>query len=468
MIAIDQERIRDLVSRPSETLNVEVKRWLDLDSDQGVAKVVQAAFALRNRNGGFLVFGFDNKTLQPHDADRPSDVRAAFHVDEVQGIISRYASESFEIAVGFHEREGKEYAVIAVDDGFTVPVFVKRDLIGDGGKKLLTVGDLYVRTLNANGTPSTARARPEDWREILEFCFENREADIGRFLRRHLAGQDIRTLLSALGQFAADTPSGPTLRERSKALLIFGEQRFNAALENRAVSERERRVLDAGRWSVAVVIEPPKDAAIPDQTFLNTAMSSNPAYTGWPVWIDSRFFMDETARPTVSDDAWEAFIISPVDHGADHLDFWRLDPKGQLYLLRNLQDDVVANVEPRSVLDFALVLWRVTEALAVALALARALGWDPATTKLGFAFRWTKLRGRQLRCWSDPFAVIGGGTARDDEIATTVELNLDTPPHALAPAVNEATQRLFALFDGAEIPLPVIEDIVRRVITRRR
>jgi hypothetical protein len=89
------------------------------------------------------------------------------------------------------------------------------------------------------------------------------------------------------------------------------------------------------------------------------------------------------------------------------------------------------------------------------------------TSKLGFAFRWTTLSKRRLQSWIDPFANIGGGTANEDEITTTVELNLETPPRALAPAVEEATQSLFVLFDGAQVPLPVIEDIVRLVIARK-
>jgi hypothetical protein len=50
---------------------------------------------------------------------------------------------------------------------------------------VIRVGDVYCRTLNANGTASTAIAQPTDWRDIFDRCFENREADIGRFLRRH-------------------------------------------------------------------------------------------------------------------------------------------------------------------------------------------------------------------------------------------------------------------------------------------
>jgi hypothetical protein len=405
--------------------------------------------------------------LTPHAANRPSDVRAAFHLDKIQAIVSRYASEPFEIGVGFEQREGCEHAVIVIPDGVKSPVAAKRDLI-HAGRTLIGIGDVFFRTLRANGTPSTARARPEDWPDIVEICFQNKEADFGGFLRRQLAGQTVSTLLRALAQLGASTPPAPTLRERAVTLLKLGEKRFKAALANRTTSEEERRVVDAATWSIAVVIEPYKEGAIPSQTFLNTAMSSNPAYTGWPAWIDSRFFTDQSAGPKVSDNAWEALVISAGQYRwSDHLDFWRLDPKGEFYLLRNLQDDVAPNVPPRSSLNPLLVLRRVTEVLAVGLTFAKGLGWDIGTTKLGFAFRWTTLRGRRLQSWVDPFAVIGGGTANDDEITTTVELNLDTPPRALAPAVNQATQGLFILFDGAQVPLPVIEDIVRLVLARK-
>ncbi|MCA1363408.1 hypothetical protein I6F14_23690 [Bradyrhizobium sp. IC3069] len=40
----------------------------------GIAKIVKAAFALRNRNGGFLVVGFDDKTLLPDAANAPTDI----------------------------------------------------------------------------------------------------------------------------------------------------------------------------------------------------------------------------------------------------------------------------------------------------------------------------------------------------------------------------------------------------------
>ena len=74
-IKIDQTRIVDLVTRPSESLNIEIKRWINPGEPEGKAKIAKAALAIRNRNGGFLIIGFDDKTLRPDAGNEPGNVR---------------------------------------------------------------------------------------------------------------------------------------------------------------------------------------------------------------------------------------------------------------------------------------------------------------------------------------------------------------------------------------------------------
>ena len=64
-----QSRIDDLVARPSEGLPVEIKSWIDPTKPEGVAKIVRACLAMRNQNGGFLVIGLNNDTLQVETVD---------------------------------------------------------------------------------------------------------------------------------------------------------------------------------------------------------------------------------------------------------------------------------------------------------------------------------------------------------------------------------------------------------------
>jgi hypothetical protein len=467
-MAIDKSVIDNLVSNPAETLTVELKAWIDPSVPVGQAKIVRAVLALRNRNGGYLLIGFDDKTWTPDIGHEPSDVRAAFHQDAVQGLISRYASETFEVLVGFGVRDGIEYPVIVIPPGVNTLVAAKRNL-NDNNKTLIRMGAVYFRTLNSNGTASTAEARPEDWREIFEICFDNREADIGRFLRRHLAGQDIASFISKLGELGTTLPPpAPSLCDRATKLLDNGYSHYQTALKNRALKLEEEALLGAGFWDVAVIIDPARANARPDQKFLATVASSNPNYTGWPIWLDSRTSSQPLNHPAVVDGAWQALIFFITQGWSTHLDFWRLNPVGEFYLRRILQDDGVPDrVTPGTAIDPVIVIIRLAEAISVGLGFARALGCDPEKTTLGFAFRWTNLAGRHLTRWADPFDAIGGGVAHQNEVTTCVEISLDTPLSAIAPAVEKAVQDLFVLFDGATIPTSTIEHWVQRLIERR-
>ena len=465
-VTVDQTRIDDLVTRPTESLNVEIKRWINPDEPEGAAKIARAALAIRNRNGGFLIIGFDDETLQPDAGNEPGDVRAAFHVDRIQRIVSRYASELFEIAVGFGEREGVEHPVIVVPDGARVPVAAKADLMNASGKTLVRLGDVYFRTLGSNGTVSTAAARPSDWRDIMEICFDNREADIGRFLRRHLGDRDIGALLAQFSGSSALKPQ-PTLRDRAEALLNDGERRYLEALRKRKLGPEQTKELDAGTWAVALVVDPPRAGDIADKQFLSAFAVANPNYTSWRIWRDSRGFTDSASRPRVVDKGWEALIIS-LEGGSKHVDFMRMDPKGDFYLLRLLQDDFTDKVERGKALDAILVVLRTAEAIAVGLSVVKGLGWPAEGTKVGFGFRWTKLSGRELSCWTNPMVgILPNHVADDDSVENFVELSLDTPVSAIAPYVGQIVNDLFSTFDGYQMRQEAIEEWVKHLIERR-
>jgi hypothetical protein len=224
-----------------------------------------------------------------------------------------------------------------------------------------------------------------------------------------------------------------------------------------------------GFWSIALVIDPPHADALPNQEFMARIAASNPNYTGWPMWLDPRLMSNVEDRQKVIKDAFEYLIVSPSPNFSDHIDFARLDPKGEFFLFRLLQDDGVPHqVRPGQVLDPMLMILRVAEAMAVGIAFARALGWTPEQTTLGFAFRWHKLKGRRLTAWANPYSAINeGGVAHDDSVESCVQFSLDTPLSALAQFVDEATKRLFAAFDGASIPGGEIEELVRRLFERR-
>jgi hypothetical protein len=153
------------------------------------------------------------------------------------------------------------------------------------------------------------------------------------------------------------------------------------------------------------------------------------------------------------------------------MDFMRFDPKGRFYLRRALQDDISGGPQaptPMTALDFSLPVIRTAEALAVGIAFAKAMGCDAEKTLLAFAFRWTKLHGRELTSWIMPERhIFPGRIAYQDEVLACVNIPLDTPLSVLGTFVHQAVQPLFEAFDGFELSSDVVEDLTQRLIERK-
>lgn len=79
--------LTDLVDYPRETLDIELKEWIDLNDRVAQAKLAKHIAELANHGGGYLLFGFcDDQSIAP---TRPSDL-LRFSRDEFSGIIKRY------------------------------------------------------------------------------------------------------------------------------------------------------------------------------------------------------------------------------------------------------------------------------------------------------------------------------------------------------------------------------------------
>jgi hypothetical protein len=141
-VEIDQAYVDNLVMRPSETREVEIKAWIDLGTPDGKAKVLTAALALRNFNGGYLVIGFDNNTLQPL-LGGPEYVAVSYHNDELQALVSKHASETFDVVVCFGQRDGRSYPVICIDSGVRTPVAVKVPITDAKNKQIIAKGTVF-------------------------------------------------------------------------------------------------------------------------------------------------------------------------------------------------------------------------------------------------------------------------------------------------------------------------------------
>lgn len=460
------ERLQELASRPQESLSVELKSWFDPDTPEGISKIARACIALRNANGGFLLVGFDDTTGAPSVEGRlTDDIRGIFHADKLQHIISRYASEPFEVAVHFVSLADSEYPVIEIPPGVRTPVASKADLRDNQGKYLIRINTIFVRSLAANNAVSTTTARWQDFGPLMEICFENREADIGRFVRRHLANLDYTQLREALSTLAILDEKQPDVQNIIHHILEQGQERFKSVTFERGLS-----VPAHGAWEAALLITGSSDQVFAANVeFLNLLAASNPQLTGWPVWLDSRRFSPD-GQPYTFEDGWESLLFDTSCETFHHIDFQRIEPIGRFYLRRAFEDDINASAHapaPMTVLDVTLRPYRVAEAIVVGIEFAKAMGYPPEATNLTFAFRWTRLRGRELASWANPSRLVWPDhKAYEDDVLSIVNVPLETPTSAVFEYVYLAVEKLFGAFAGFQIDKSSVEQITRELLDR--
>jgi hypothetical protein len=271
-----------------------------------------------------------------------------------------------------------------------------------------------------------------DWSALIQHCFDNREADIGAFVRRHLTGID----LGNLGELLRTEPlqsTVPTPPTSSNRLLAEGYASFQQRAKDRGRTTPERM----GTIEAAVVIDGNFAPIELSQAALWRLKASVPRQSVWPPWAILLNGDNDQVKPYVLNDAWESFVDFP---GSDMfpavLDFWRIDTRGQFYLLRELFDDIPFKdhrPKPNTALDFAMQIKLVAEIISVAFAFAHAIGCEPKHAQLAFALRWRHLSGRVLWSWSEPSrGFVSAQKSVQDELTTTIIVPLETPTRDFA------------------------------------
>jgi hypothetical protein len=448
---------------PQESLSLELKTWLDPASPQHKAVAVRGLMALRNRNGGQLLIGFKDDGEPRSDAPN-FDLKKAYHADLMQDLIAAHASQRFEVEVEVFNYAGAERVRITAPAGVIVPVAVRSAIKHPetGKPDLLAFGEVPFRTLAANGRPSTAACQPGDWPDLMAICFDNREADIGRFLRRHLASptlpEALRTLLGA--------PPDPSLADQAWTFLQSCETRFAEALERRASPDAAVMRPWGGR-SAALVFTPRLSGWGATRDFKQKIQASVPRFTTYPPWVDYGLPGDDA--PVVRQGAWEQLVVARGM--VDALEFSVLDPRGQFFQWRLVLPDVIAAQrpeEPKTYFDPQGAIVDVAETILTGLALAASFGVATADQVLTFAFRWEGLQGRQLVALRSVGFVRHLRVAREEAAQPTVIIvPADTALSAVAPFVEEILRPIFEIFDGEGMDRTEVEHLVRELVERR-
>jgi predicted HTH transcriptional regulator len=71
MAEYDLRQLQELLARPREALDIEVKSWLDLSDHNHRADLAKAIIALANHGGGYILLGMKENAAGQFAQTRP-------------------------------------------------------------------------------------------------------------------------------------------------------------------------------------------------------------------------------------------------------------------------------------------------------------------------------------------------------------------------------------------------------------
>lgn len=421
-MAIDAQ-LQNLVDTPGERLDVELKAWIDLTDNGNRAQLAKAILALANHGGGFVVIGFNDDGQSAEG--RPQDLDG-YNQDTINDIVDRFAEPAFHCNVHFVPRTqgGAIHPIVVIPGGHRTPIRCKR---GSQGNEVHE-NRYYIRR---PGPASEEAKTAHEWDELIGRCVSHRRDEVAEILRDVLEGRAPR-IESTMGEAARlDAWTAESFERWNAVIGAIPDNGANAAIRMPHGHYSVSAAIDGTRMTLAQAEEAAKNAA-------------RTKYTGWtPWWWPTR----DGLRPYVEANVIERSVgANDQNITSDHADFWRISPQGLLFIIRGYTEDGMRDrVEPGSVIDVTLPVWRIGECLLFISRFATLAGSPNAA--IGIRCNWTGLQGRRL-------VSIGGGRgmfeeriARSDACSTSITTEVDKIAAALPEIVRELVEPFFVLFD---------------------
>lgn len=425
-------RFNDWLLHPAETLDFEVKRWLDMTDAESHGTIAKALIALENNGGGFLLIGYmeDGTGNLIPDPSRPISLEP-YNTDSINAIIKKRAEPAFHVEVRFqtHPHTAEQYPLVIVPGASKVPV--RSDSATPNGT--LKQNTYYIR---ASGPESRAPNSASEWDALIRRAIQKQREEIVSL---------IRTILPTSLEVADHNSS-----DEKEILHSFVQECTEKWSKlNNELADDSLAKIKLGYFSFAArVVGKNRNITLHQIIHLN---ESSRRYTGWPVFVTIH---DPKVKPQPVDGRVEAWLAHVNYPDVGMADFWIIDPKGNFFLLRGYQEDSngIDFKFGKSGISFELTLpvWRVGEFLLRISDLADVMFEDEY--EVFVECTWTGIAGRSLFSHNHRRMIFDRKTSQTDTVTTTGKFSQQQLKDLLPDVVKSLTHPLYAHFDFFEPP----------------
>ncbi len=435
--------LQELLARPRETLDIEVKCWLNLDDHNQRADLAKAILAVANHGGGFVILGLEENDAGQFapDPNRPNDL-SKLAQDDIQNAIQKYLEPTIQCHV--HHVEHPEghgpFPIVRVPGGFRVPIKAK---VGSPDGKLI-VNRVYIRR---PGPKSEEPQTAAEWDQLFERCIRARRDEL-------LDG--IRDLLA--GQVPKGEPVQETKVDQLASFVKQAEERWAERVRDLPPDAPPR--FTHGSYAVGIAIEGNFEVQ-PLADFMRTLQQAVRDHSGWPPFP---IIFRDVYRPRIIDGAIEAWF-GPNEEGQfdapPYCDFWRAAPEGFFYTRRGFNEDGgYRDMKPGAYFDIATASRRLGEILLQTNYIGVAMGAGEANTSI--QIEWSGLGGRQLVSVGNPNRLIRDSyKAYQDTYKDTFDASVPVLIDALPEIVFSVLEPLYNLFDFFQLSKRLVEEELR-------
>lgn len=354
-------------------MEFEVKTWLDMDSKSSKAKIAKELIALENHGGGYLIIGFDDKSMLPDEENRPAHLDE-YSVDRINSIIAKFAEPKFHVNTTIQKDSiWRGYPFIQVYWNTQVPV---RSCSEDTEKNIIE-NKYYIRR------PWPISDIPKDWLEWDQFikkCVLKQRREIADVITSFI-NQWWEWILHRHFRFEGDTWVEIDRLDTYVKQSLNKWKIENSKLEDSSKTKNKywyyyfsSRII----WTIKNKVH---------MKFLLDKIRNFRKYTWWPIFLIIR------KQPEFIDDSIELSLLDQWFE-SDHSDFWRVWKDGINFVLRGYQEDCRDDYKPWEVFDLTIPIWRLWEYLLHILDLGNSLYEEGF--QVIFEWEWNGLQNRTL------------------------------------------------------------------------
>ncbi len=380
--------LSDLIEEPRETVDIELKTWIEPSDGIQKAKIARHLAALANHGGGYLIFGFNDDLSQ--DQNRPSSLEK-YNRDVISSIVKRYLRPAFQCDVTFvRNNNDEEFPVVRVPSHGPVPIVSKASGPHDtrGRPQGIQIDTYYIRKPGPESAPIMGLG---EWGPLIRRCVlhdrDNLLSDISALIQPSARAPDEGQRLANWHQ--ASETRFLQLLPRSEVLrwpVSFKENRYQLSYLI-ATEESETLLVDSLSEVLATVNHDVRGTV----------------WTGWSMFYPfTRPQIAPTVHPEGLDgtgpDVLEGNLMAEYRINVGLPDFWRVAPDGRATLIRAYNEDCMSSIgaSNRSLgtwLSPETIVRETTELVTHARWLARQ--FEMATT-VNFRCTWIGLKNREF------------------------------------------------------------------------